>query len=403
MYGQAVIENYISAPGRNLSAVEHVTDADGNTFLLAADCGYYAGPGVLIEGTACNMVVYKLGPSGDVRWHRVIPGRSSASPIFVDNATVFIPYSIKGDNIKDSGRGYFPAAFDCGILLDKLTGAVLKNKCFRNKLDIDISRPVLYDDTSRLSASLAAFRHQDNTISYISALTETLPIRMDSVHSTISVVSSQLVELSRSDTLGYTSVLPGARTKYAYRTSVFFDEFTDGYFIADTTTVFLYNREWQLALKVNLPYKEQFSYDLHEYKIACNEQYFIVNYGNPMTSNNSRNFTAVYDRKGKLISAKETSHYEVLSIDDNNVIYAVPEVNRQMWGDTAARPVTLINMNIRQQVIREQHLGKPYVRAKSVSLTRKNQLILTGTCRTSWLEVSRCPDVVYFYKEQPGK
>jgi hypothetical protein len=185
--------------------------------------------------------------------------------------------------------------------------------------------------------------------------------------------------------------------------NIVYDEFTDQYIIGYDNDLIVHNSDWSVAREVSLLPIKNMRYPV-VYKIACNKKYYVINYGNESYSDDYRNFTAVFTKRGKQVSITETPHYEVLQINRDNIIYSVPQRVPGPMMDSIKAPVAITCTNIHQDIVKKIQIGRPYVIANSISFTDNDELVVSGTsATTSSRKLPKTPDGVYFYKEQQSK
>ena len=134
------------------------------------------------------------------------------------------------------------------------------------------------------------------------------------------------------------------------------------------------------------------------YNFTCNKDYYVVSYHSDSGAwQNTKYYTVVYDKVGNIISFLRSSYYNAIEIGNDNVIYAIPDKKRTKGiRDSNVVPLTLVKMDIFQNVLSEKHLAALAVKDLNFLFTTNNELIIIGTEYPN----SFNPSGLYYYREK---
>lgn len=383
---------------KSANAISHTTDEEGNIYLVGFLNHFYNDNmghcgGAFSSTPGSDMLILKIDTSGKTVWEkRISDNVANVLQISVKDSLLFIPYLIGGSCAVKNGDG--PSSINCGVFLNKYNGAVARKKFFNYKKDLEFRKNYGYyyqDDSFTNYELLCAAVHKDNSITYVIAQHEQRS-------------NNKVLLINRNDTLGFVSRKIMGTISQSNSCDVAFDQFNDEYIIADSDRLEIYNRAGELARTVPIPAINGVKYPF--FKITCNQNYYVVNYGNGYyysSAGSDKNLTIVLAKNGEQISKMESPFYGALLIDKYNIIYAIPIVNYFPGGNTTAT-FNVTCMDIHQVVINQKQIGMPYVKPNNITCTDNNEIIITGTSSTTASQkLPKTPNGIYYYRESLSK
>ena len=358
----------------NLSLVTdcHVVDKSGNIYIVASLEGFDAGEGMAIEGPGfMGKVLYKLDVSGKMVWiqSEIMNSNWEYTPyrkIYLVDDTLVSPYG-NGDAF---GNNFGP--HDGCLKVNTLNGAVIENK--------DFDESVQGNSFNLLTTA----KHKNNTISYVYRQSKS---RFDSNDDSICINtrSLSLQDLSTSKAPFYPRLSPIE--------AVFFDSFADQYIAFIKNGIAVYDSNWQQVRQLTLPGDSTSKYS--DIQFACNAGYYVAVFY--LTT--GQFYTAVWSKAGALISYHQSEECRALCLTADNRLFAAAS---RWYGDSASQPITLSEMDLYQNIIRQEKIGQPYATANQITVTGDNEIIVTGTEFTSNPQnyPNKSPDGIYYYKNR---
>ncbi len=400
-FAQTEFTHFCGEKDCSQSAIAHITDNTGNVYLLASKYQFFPGPGMPIEGSGVNLYLYKFDTAGRMLWQQNIspnlsPRIQGAVPgeLKLTGNMLFIPLGIPGECHTEHMNS--PTNYNAGILVNTGNGSVYYQKAFRYDRAIT---PCYVSDSCPDLHFINAFTHKDNSVTYLDYIIRQSLMPPDP-HDGLRRYSArqELIVEERDDTLGFIGAHTYYRAKGQLDGNVYHDSFTDQFIVCDTDGLHFFNKDWTFDKTIIVPTIDEVNYP--GYTITYNKDFYVVNYGLAHYEKTQSYKTAVYTKNGILISVKESPRYEVLNISGDNIIFAVPPPNKFTENENTNQSLTLVRMDLRQKLISEQHIGKPHLRLKCMTLHR-NELLITGTYATSQLgEGEQKPDVLFVYRER---
>jgi len=422
---------YCEDSNYDLSVSYAVVDHDGNTYLLVNKTPFDAGEGHddPVTRSSDPLYLYKMDSLGKTLWMQLISDKCTGTGgIFIKNNAVYVAFRQMGGCVPKAAdiNGWSPpiaGGIECGMFINT-DGKILSNKCFYEKMTLNADSPYYESDTCPEVGPNTVYVHKDGIISSLQYREVFVRDSVDTNYLGIfwRGLNPYFVDEKRDDTLGYignkATHFPISNRIKNYN-SILYDEFDDLYIVCDSYRVNIYDTGWQMVRSINLPPAG----NLKGYvcNLTCNSNYYVIQYnadslfdvttncGFKAKNNYGVYRTFVYTKGGKQISFSESDYYGALKISDDNMIYAIPDRTRTirytftsdyetLW--KAIPPPSLLKMDIHQKILGEHPLGKHYSRNLSISITKKNKLMVTGTeVHPPSIEDNR-PSGIYFYREK---
>ncbi|MCW3120601.1 MAG: hypothetical protein JWQ38_93 [Flavipsychrobacter sp.] len=392
--------------GQSLYGIAHVTDAQGNTYLLGTEGEFQKdNDGITCRTGGSTYTLYKINGAGNIVWQSTIAGNAGyMHDMFVTDSSIFIPYTISGfraGRSKTSGVIIeMPAEVPYGVFINKKDGKVFQKTTLSFYCKLNDNGMPYYIDTPDV-VFFTAVQHNDKTVSCVSIIERKCEKTSNNYY--IPGAHNIIESTELDEKLGFVKKSTGADVSDLFLYNDFvYDAIDDRYILADSTGLRIYNRNWQLERRISLPGIDTICSP--SYKIAFNEQYYVVNYGSDAAWENHTHYTAVITKIGRVVSANISPRYEVLGISKDNRIYAVLPGRKYGSDDSTVHPVRIVMMNIKQRSQKYMDITEPYVHISALSFTSSNDVVLSGTSMTTIShQLPKTPNGIYYYKERVTK
>ena len=383
-------EYYISLNDSfTLDATTHAIDDMGNVFILSTISPFDTLNGLTIGYEKCKgNVLIKVNTENNIEWKKfyTTDNYHPGAQLFLLNNTICIPFNacigLKACYYLPNGGRFSKVSWINAFLkIDGQSGDTLRyyyfypeQKCGQNFIDIVYVNEhinFIYGNDS------------GNTPKYYHKIIDTNCTTNE---------NEDIAELSKLYS-----------TQTIFINKKIYDSIAHQFILVDRFGLFRYDSNWNLLNR----------YDFRNYGLslnavgntsfAYNANYFVVNFAAYDSSGSTHHtfYTLVINKEGDLISLQPSVSYNDILLSNNNEIFGISSnvsTNGVIIFDTTQLQLTFTQMDLYQNVKRKYSFGKPGIVPNKISLTKENDIVVTGTYYLTRKPNHPEPDMVYYYR-----
>lgn len=361
----------------------HITDENGNLYILCDLYAFDTLEGSIIPTDPFSNAVIKIDKNNNILWEKLYYNYYTGSQILFLNNSILVPYSLDiGLSLcwqLPGGSIYKESSINAALLINNITGDTVSNTFFYDGKSCGttyitysyINNNYLYNVYWDDSFTIGPSAYPAN---YIEKLDAGFHIITDTLFGPLNTIINN---------------------DSNYILTIIYDSFSRNYVIEDGYGIKIYNSFWKLLSEYNLHIFNLSFREIEIIQIACNSNYYAINCSLSIDSfGDYAYYTIICTKDGELISCQPSLLFNDFLLTNDNHIFGVSTNT----GDTLIQPVTMVEMDLFQNVRRKVMLGKPGVAATKMSLTNDNNIIISGSYVRIFDNFPQ-PDEIYYYRQ----